>query len=109
MHESPIFSDANLPIFEQGINAYFDANHIACVHILVPQIEQVFRNLLKALAQDGAVIYKPKKGGSLQLKNLDDILRDPQVQEIIHEGGARFFQVLFTDSKGLNIRNQVTH
>ena len=43
------------------------------------------------------------------LKTLDDLLREQAIVETLGESVAHYFQVLLTDQRGWNIRNDVCH
>ncbi len=105
---SPIFEAGRAAILERGIEAYLDSDPIAAAPILIPQIEHTVRNLLRL---SGGSTYKPKRhrNGGLMLKNLDDLMREEAVIRALGEDVAHYFQVLFTDQRGWNIRHDTSH
>lgn len=94
------------PIFQAGFEAYFKENYMAAVHLLIPQIEEVVRNVLESA---GGNVLKPARSGGYHLRTFDDVLRDPIVRAIFSEDLAFYYRVLFTDQKGWNLRNSICH
>jgi hypothetical protein len=106
LYKSPLFETDKLPIINAGLQAFLENNHIITAHILIPQIEDAFRNLIE---MSGGAIYKPNRSGGLSLKTLDEVLRDDIIIDFFGENGAFYLRVLLTDQRGWNIRNTVCH
>lgn len=79
----------------------------SATHLFVPVIEDSFRNVLRLC--NGVIWKKSKDGSGFDYKNLDEILRDENLMSIFSEKLMRYFRVVLTDRKGLNIRNNVAH
>src|SRR5690606_4089068 len=47
IQNSPVFEESRLPIIERGVQAYYDNDLIVAIHVLIPQIEEAFRNLIE--------------------------------------------------------------
>lgn len=104
-HESPIINEKNKEIISKAIIAYLQDDYIVFLHLVIPQIEAVFRNLI---AYNGGVILNPKSE-AYQFRIMDDLLRDKLLVESIGEDLSLYYRVLLTDSKGWNLRNDICH
>jgi hypothetical protein len=92
---------------QMGLDFYFAQDHISCTHLLIPQIEEAFRNAL--VSKKGSIWKFNKKSDGHDLKSLDEVLRDPLILELFGDSGALCFRVLFTDHRGWNLRSKVCH
>ncbi|MBV6420193.1 MAG: hypothetical protein DAHOPDDO_01422 [Ignavibacteriaceae bacterium] len=106
IYESPLFLEERKEIIKRGIEAYFNDDFIVAAHLLIPQIENALRMMLRL---NGGDIYKPAKNGGLFLRNLDEILRSQAVTENFTERVTKYFRVLLTDQRGFNLRNDICH
>lgn len=107
LYQSPVFRDDRKHILRCGVEAYIRGDHISAVHVLIPQVEQAFRSLL---SMTGRNIYKrPRKHGGIDLKMLDDLLRDPVTTQVFGPDCVRYFKTLLSDRRGWNLRNDVCH
>ncbi|HMH49192.1 MAG TPA: DUF4209 domain-containing protein [Candidatus Acidoferrum sp.] len=103
---SRVFDEGKTPILERGLAAYLDGEAIVAVPMLIPQVEDALRNLVRVA---GGSTYKPHRLGGLMLKALDDLLREEIVVKSLGENVVHYFRVLLTDQRGWNIRNDVCH
>jgi hypothetical protein len=106
LFRSPVFEDVRRSLLLHGLEAYFRGDYLTAVHILVPQIEQALRVLVGLL---GIPINKPHRSGIMQVKNLNDILREPAVLDLFGEDLSHYLLVFLADSRGHNVRNEVCH
>lgn len=106
----PIIDPSRTEIIRQALTMYESGNYITMCHLLVPQIEDVFRKLvdLTGKAVIRPVADREKKMGYMQ-RILDDILRDDVVKETFGADMAFYFRLLLTDQRGMNIRNNMCH
>jgi hypothetical protein len=103
---SPLFSEDVKPILASGLGAYLRRDYVASIHILLPQIEVAVRRLAECT---GCSTYKPNRHGGLDLKILDDLLREDAVVNVLGAPVQRYLRVLLVDRAGWNIRNLVCH
>lgn len=103
---SPIFDPDRQPILAAGLRAYFAEDWLTAIHLLVPQIEQGVRLLVR---RSGGNVLKPGRNGAMMLKTLDELLRDERVERAVRADGAFYLRTLLTDQRGWNIRNAVCH
>ena len=106
LYKSSFFENDRKAIIKSGIEAYLCNHPIASTHILIPQIENVVRTILKSL---GKPIFKPNNVGGDNLIILDKMLDDDDIKERLGEDAVFYFKTLLTNPKGLNLRNIVCH
>lgn len=106
LFKSPVFRDEKREIIRKGLETYFNNDHLVALHVLVPQFEDALRNLIEMC--EGSV-FKINRTGGFHYKTLDEILRDPIIENIFDENMSLYFRVLFTDPRGWNIRNNLCH
>lgn len=106
LYESPIFNEERKEIFVKGIEAFLNGDFIVSLHILIPQIEAIIRNLAEKI---GIPILKPSQSGGFFYKTLDDLLREKRIIEVLDEDMCLYFRVLLTDPRGWNLRNDICH
>lgn len=106
LYESPIFTEERRQLLREGVAACLDGDHTKAVHVIVPQIEQALRQLLTL---KGVPTLKPGRNGTMQLKNLNDILREPAIKEALGEDIRLYLLTFLADERGQNIRNTVCH
>jgi hypothetical protein len=94
-----------MPFIREGLTAWFAGDHVKTVHVLVPQVESALRDLLAAL---GGVVTKPDRHGGSQKIFLGEVLADEKFAQVPE--AIRFhMQVLYQDSRGMNVRNELAH
>jgi len=106
LYESPIFDEKRRDFFVQGIEAYLHNDYFVALHILIPQIEALIRNLAKKI---GLPVLKPSRSGAFNYRTLDDLLRDKEIINVLTEDMCLYFRILFTDQRGWNLRNNICH
>lgn len=103
--QSPIFDVDRAEIYKVGIDAYFKNDWVSFLHIMVPQIEEAIRDLYELA---GGSVYKTARSGGLQLKLFDDLVREQIVIDSLGDL-AVYLKIIYTDPRGLNIRNNLCH
>lgn len=92
----------NLALLEKGFEHYFRGDYISSLHILVPQFEDILRNILHAA---GRPISRPEHGVAV----LKSLLSD---KEFISAAGVnlkRYYELVLCGPNGLNLRNDLAH
>lgn len=105
---SPMINQKRIPIIEMGLNAYFTKDYITFVHLIVPQIEYALRNAVE-LCGGNVLRYNKSNDGTYSLKTFNDALLDDELMKLFGKDVSFYFRILFTDRRGLNIRNKVCH
>ena len=106
---SPLFGDHNRILLQRGLKAYLEDDYVAAVHVLVPTIEAALRTLLQGL---GRPVWRVPRRGSDEERHvvlLDELLRDPALEEYLKEDSATYLRMLLSDRRGWNVRNNVCH
>jgi hypothetical protein len=106
MDESPVFTADRRVLLQEGLAAYINGDHTKAIHVIIPQIEQALRHLLALM---GVPTLKPGRKGLLQLKNLNDIFREPAIKEALGDDLRLYLLTFLADQRGHNIRNSVSH
>ena len=106
LFKSPIFDENKKQIFAKGFKAYFDGDALTAIHLLTPQIEDTVRNLIEYA---GGLILSRNRHEGWNLKTLNDLLKHDLFKEVFNEDIALYFRILFTDQRGINLRNNLCH
>jgi hypothetical protein len=106
LYESPIFDERRKGFLINGIEAYLKGDYVVSLHILIPQIEAIIRNLSEKV---GVPILKPSRTGGFFYRTLDELLREKGIIKVLSEDMCLYFRVLLTDPRGWNLRNEVCH
>ncbi|WP_299463782.1 DUF4209 domain-containing protein [uncultured Microscilla sp.] len=94
------------PIFQRGIEAYMAGDLVVFLHLIIPQIEELIRNLVETF--DGNVMQKAK-GKGYMLRSFGLLLDDEISQKHLGDNETFYLKVLFTEQIGLNLRNDICH
>ena len=105
LQKSCIIGKVRYPVFEQGITEYLKGNLVVSIHLLVPQFEEAIRNLIE-INGGNILTYKD---GAYQLKTFDHLLTHSIVKEVLGEDMSFYYRILFTESRGWNLRNNLAH
>jgi hypothetical protein len=104
--QSPIFEESKKELIERGVSAFLEGDYVTAIHILVPQTEAAFRNLVEFM---GSATLRKNRQGGLQLRTFGDLLKDDAIEKCFGEDAAFYFRILLTDQRGWNLRNNVCH
>lgn len=102
----PFFPEDRMPLLQKGVEAWLADDFVSAVHILVPQVEAALRDCLAAV---GGVTVKPNRNGGFHAITLGDILTDPIFASSVPADLRFHLRALYTDARGLNLRNHVAH
>ncbi|TGK12928.1 DUF4209 domain-containing protein [Leptospira stimsonii] len=105
LNESPIFPKDRSEFIGRSIEYFKKKEYDTFVHNIIPQIEHALRELLGIL---GGSTMKAKEE-IYNLKNLDEILRDPLILNFLGQDLSEYLRILLTDNRGWNLRNNVMH
>jgi hypothetical protein len=103
-----VFDAARRQIVHEGITAYLGRDHMKAIHLLVPQIEGVLRNLLPLIGVP-PVKSVPRHPGITDVKSMNNILEEPRIREVLPEDVWRYLTLLYIDRRGANLRNDLAH
>ncbi|OWV82702.1 DUF4209 domain-containing protein [Rhizobium sp. R693] len=106
MQRSSLFSE--FPLVVAGVKAWMDGDYVKCMFVLVPQIEDAFRNIARSLGESVTKDKRGQKGWEVSM-NLGDFLSMPSVQVEIGQDIHFWVKAIFSDARGMNLRNTVAH
>lgn len=104
--DNAIIPDNRAEIIKDGLYLGLTGNLYAAMHILLPQVENIFRNLVKIcgdtttfLKDDGTETYKP----------LSTLLKSEKLKDCFDENIIFTFQSVMDEPIGENLRNLNAH
>jgi hypothetical protein len=103
---SPVYDATRRATILEALEAYFSADLVKFVHLAVPQIEQALRTLLGLLGQP---IFKPTRQGAMDVKNLNNLLREEAIKACLDESIHLYLLTFLADRRGVNLRNDLCH
>jgi hypothetical protein len=103
---TPLIRPDKYIIIGKGIDAYFQNELIAFMHIIVPQIEAI---CLRVIEVNKGNIWRESRSGSFNVRVFDDILRDDLFIRVVGEDISLYLRAIFTEQRGWNIRNIISH
>jgi hypothetical protein len=95
-------------ILREGLLAHESGDYLKAIHVLVPQVEMILRQLLRFIRIPTSKAVRDKPGVT-ELKNMNDVFRDSRVTEILDEDLRAFLLHLYVDKHGYNLRNDLCH
>lgn len=101
-----LFSD--FPLVVAGIKAWMEGDYVKCMFVLVPQIEDAFRNLARKLGESVTKDKRGQKGWEVST-NLGDLLAMEKIKAEVGEDIHFWIRAIFADGRGMNLRNLVAH
>lgn len=96
------------PLVVSGIKAWMDGDYVKSLFVLVPQVEDAFRNLARGLGESVTKEKRGQKGWEVSA-NLGDLLSMEKVAEEVGEDIHFWIRAIFADARGMNLRNLVAH
>jgi hypothetical protein len=105
INQSELIEDDRIIFFSYALDAFFKEDHFGFLHVIIPQIEHAIRRIL--VLKKAPDLREVR--GSYYVRTMDDILQDNVVKGVLGEDIAKYFQILFTEDAGWNLRNNVCH
>lgn len=101
-----LFDDMSLLV--EGTSAWVREDYVKAAHVLVPQVERGLRKLTDEL---GVPVTKPHPtvAGTSVAIGMGEILFNPKVAEALGPDATLHFQALYSDPRGMNLRNEIAH
>ncbi|MDM9628514.1 DUF4209 domain-containing protein [Rhizobium sp. S152] len=106
MQRSSLFSEFALVV--AGVKAWISGDYVKCMFVLVPQIEDAFRNIARNLGEAVTKDKRGQKGWEVSM-NLGDFLGMQSVREEVGDDIHFWIKAIFSDARGMNLRNTVAH
>lgn len=107
--KSPFIHDSQRSILKRGFESYLAGDYLVACHLLIPQFESAIRMMVKILG--GEILKQDKKpDDGNQYITLNGLLTcDTLKNSGVPEDMLDYFQNLFTNQFGWNLRNLVCH
>ena len=106
VRDNAIIPDNRAEIIRQGLCMALSGNLYAAMHLLQPQTENIFRNLVKIC---GDTVTFLKDDGSEEYKPLSSLFKSEKLLECYDEDIIFTFQSIMDDPAGENLRNLNGH
>lgn len=105
---TPLIRTDRKTFFLDGISAHFEKDYLKAIHVLVPQVENMLRELLRIMhiPRSKRVHNRP---GTAELKTMGEVLRDPRLADALEDDLRFFLTHLYIEKHGLNLRNDLCH
>ena len=104
--DNPIIPDGRERIFQSGLYMFLDGDYYEALHILAPQVENLFRNIAREV---GGLTVTLEKDDSSMEKVLSSILLLPELVDCYDNDILFTFRGLLNEQAGANIRNEIAH
>ena len=104
--DNPIIPDGREHIFQSALRLFLNGDFYEAMHILAPQVENLFRNIAKEV---GGLTVTLENDGSSMEKVLSSILSLPELLDCYDNDILFTFRGLLNEQAGANIRNEVAH
>lgn len=104
--ECPFFIAEKHSLIQHGIDAWLAGDSVKTIHTLVPQAEASLREMLRTL---GGSVMRRNQSGGYDVIGMGHILHDALFRTKFDQNARLHFLALYTDPRGLNLRNRVAH
>lgn len=104
--DNPIIPDGRERIFQSGLYMFLNGDYYEALHILAPQVENLFRNIAREV---GGLTVTLEKDGSSMEKVLSSILSLPELVDCYDNDILFTFRGLLNEQAGANIRNEIAY
>ena len=104
--DNPIIPNGRERIFQSGLYMFLNGDYYEALHILTPQVENLFRNIAREV---GGLTVTLEKDGSSMEKVLSSILSLPELVDCYDNDILFTFRGLLNEQAGANIRNEIAH
>ncbi|BCS47367.1 hypothetical protein JUNP479_0021 [Aeromonas jandaei] len=103
---SPIIPDGREELMASALWFGFEYDFSSCIYILAPQVENIVRVLFKS---NGLNTSNIDRDGIETECGLSTLLNNPSAENILGKDILFELQAVFTESVGINLRNEVAH
>lgn len=103
---NPIIPENRVDIIKTGIYTGINGNLYVALHLLLPQVEHIFRNLVDMC---GDTMTYLKEDGIEEYKPLSQLLQSEILKECYNEDIIFAFRSIMDEKAGSNLRNLIAH
>ncbi len=107
VQNSTILTEETKEVIRNGISEFFEDNYTAAVHLLVPQFEDILRNIISSLG--GIIRKKNHFTGGYDHINLDEALNSEDIKRVLNDSTILYMKSILSHRQGLNLRNNLCH
>jgi hypothetical protein len=107
IYACPFFVAPKHSLLRQGVEGWLAGDSLKAVHVLIPQVEAALREMLRALG--GSIMRRDPRSGGFDVIGMGQVLHDPLVRAKFDRNARLHFLALYSDPRGLNMRNRVSH
>ncbi|SFQ08563.1 protein of unknown function [Lachnospiraceae bacterium XBB1006] len=104
--DNPIIPNGRERIFQSGLYMFLKGDYYEALHILAPQVENLFRNIARVA---GGLTVTLEEDGSSMEKVLRSIFSLPELLDCYDNDILFTFRGLLNEQAGANIRNEIAH
>lgn len=104
--EGDLINEENIKLLKVGIESFFEKDHASCIHILVPQLEDVIRRILPFLGLPTTAVMD---NGVIRQKQLDTVLKTPELHMALGERETYYLDKVLNRRYGNRLRHRVAH
>lgn len=101
-----VIPDGRKRVIKMGVYHVLKGEYYEAVHILAPQVENIFRNIAR---EAGGLSVSLKEDGSMQEKLLNSIFDIEELKDCYDNDILFLFRTLLIEKTGANIRNEIAH
>jgi hypothetical protein len=106
VHNNLFVPEGRENIYAQGLLKGLEGDFLCAAHLLIPQIENSFRYILRA---KGAMTSGVDSNGIQDERSLNDTLFAPEIQEVFGPDIIFDLQGILVERFGANLRNRMAH
>lgn len=103
---NPIIPDGREYVIQKGIYIGLKGDYYTALHILAPQVENIFRNIAHMC---GDITFTLENDNSSQVKTLSSVFELPYLVDSMDEDVLFCFKGLLNEKSGSNLRNEIAH
>lgn len=104
--DNPIIPEGREEVFKSAIYMGLKGEVYEAIHILAPQVENLFRNIAKTA---GGLTVTLENDGSSKEKVLSSIFNLPELKDCYDNDILFVFKGMLNEQTGANIRNNIAH
>lgn len=104
--ENCIIPEGRETIFQKGVGCFLRGEYFEAMHILAPQMENLFRNIANEV---GGLTSTLSDDGLAQEKVLSSVFSLPELLDAYDNDIIFAFRGLLNEQAGANIRNRIAH
>lgn len=105
--QSPLFTQNRYVLLRAGIDAWIAEEYAVAIHLLIPQIEAALREWLILMGESAMRPNQDSTG--FEAIGMGAVLNTNAFKNKIHPMLRLHLDALFTNTKGLNLRNRLAH